>query len=1226
PDSHGFHTLERMRAAAVGPVIVISGNGHPSLVDEVLKRRAYDVIPKHELDAATLRRVLRLATLHHGAGQALRTTEGRYRALIESTSEALVLLDAAGRVEYCSAAMRPLLGHDAAEAIGQFGVSFVQPEDRDAVQAAFRELRATPGATSTLRVHFRHKDGSVRALQSTLVNRLDDKDVAAVVCSYRDLSREEEYRARFDATFENAPVGLAHVDLKGHIRLANRRLCEMLAYSREELLGLSVRALSHPEDLEVTRAQREQLRAGAIPQFTTRKRYLSKGGAVVWVQLTVSLARDAAGAPLYDVAAFEDISDAMRAELAEQRLRRMFAALSATNEAITKIEDAQTLYRHVCELLVKHGGLKLAAVRLVDPRTLWVETVAHAGEPAGYLDAARISVSPEVPSSHGPTGQAVLEGRTVVSNDYLAESSLAAWHDAARAAGIAAMMGVPLQRAGKPVGLLSLYAAETGWFDPELIGLAERMAHNLSFALDNMDREAARRASEERFRSLTDLSSDWYWEQDAELRFTRLSGGQIDEKWGGDQNAALGERRWEIPGLVPLSCTWEEHRATLEARRPFRNFEYMRITEQGARHYVSSSGEPVFDAGGAFAGYRGTATDVTERMAAERRMRLEHQVSQELAEASDAIAGMTAAMRAICESEGWDRGSYFEVDEDAQVLRFSAGWSSADSQSYIEDLRSIVLEKGEGPRGIAWRDGQPLWVADMHTDPRMSPQALAVMGEMRSACVFPVTRQGKAIGVLSISARKALEPDEHLLRTLRTLGSQIGQFLQRKRGEEAQRRFRAGMDASADMILLIDPRKMRYVDVNEAVCRTLGYTREEMLSMGPHDILPMAREELQRMYLKFIAEPSEVHGMAGVYRGKDGTRVPFESTRQLLQTDHGALIVAISRDVRQRLEAERALRDSEERFRSLTELSSDWYWEQDAELRFVATGGHDKKRGGITAEQHSGLRRWELPGTEPLEGGWDAHRALVEARRPFRDFMIKRTGNEGDVHYVSVSGEPMFGADGLFLGYRGVAKDVTRSFEAVVALRRSEEHLRASHERFEIVSRATNDVVWDRNLVTDEVWWNENFRTMFGYVADDVGKLSDSWTSRIHPEDLGRIKAEVDGAIATGAKAWAGEYRFRCEDGTYLDVYDRGLLIYDANGRAVRMIGAMMNVSERKHAESRMRRHAEHQAGIAGFGQFALDRRSTEELYAAAVRALRCEGVDAVCLMEMFTDTGEFLV
>lgn len=110
--------------------------------------------------------------------------------------------------------------------------------------------------------------------------------------------------------------------------------------------------------------------------------------------------------------------------LAEQRLRRMYAALSAAHEAILKIEDPPTLYRRVCELLIDHGGLKLAAVRLVDLQTRWIETVAHAGEAAGYLEAARIPASAQVPDVQGPTRQAITEGRTVVSNDYLALTAM----------------------------------------------------------------------------------------------------------------------------------------------------------------------------------------------------------------------------------------------------------------------------------------------------------------------------------------------------------------------------------------------------------------------------------------------------------------------------------------------------------------------------------------------------------------------------------------------------------------------------------------------------------------------------------------------------------------------------------------------------------------------------------------------------------------------------------
>jgi diguanylate cyclase (GGDEF)-like protein/PAS domain S-box-containing protein len=201
----------------------------------------------------------------------------------------------------------------------------------------------------------------------------------------------------------------------------------------------------------------------------------------------------------------------------------------------------------------------------------------------------------------------------------------------------------------------------------------------------------------------------------------------------------------------------------------------------------------------------------------------------------------------------------------------------------------------------------------------------------------------------------------------------------------------------------------------------------------------------------------------------------------------------------------------------------------------------------------------------------------------------------------------------------GVARDITERL-------RAEERLRATHERFEIVSRATNDVVWDWNLETDQVWWNENFQKLFGYEAREVGAYAEAWTSRIHPEDAAGVKSEVDRAIASGAKGWAGEYRFRCKDGAYLDVFDRGHILRDAAGRPVRMIGAMMDVTERRRAEQRMRVHAERQAALARFGQFALGRRSTEELYTAAARALRGEGVDAVCLLEMFTEKAEYLV
>ncbi|MDH5568109.1 MAG: PAS domain S-box protein, partial [Myxococcales bacterium] len=344
PDSQGLHTLERVRAVARGPVIVVSGNGHPSLVDEALKRRAYDVIPKNELNAATLRRVLRLAIRHPQTGGEEGASEARYRALLESSSEALVLLDAKGRIQYASAAMRRVLGFNTAEILGRPGLGFVLSDDRPAVQKAFVALGAEPGSFVTLRVRFQHKNGGQRVLESSLANRLGDADVAAIVCSYRDVTQEEEHRARFAATFENSPVGLAHVDLEGRFQLVNRRLCAMLGYTPAALTGRTMRELLHPADIAAADELHRQLRAGVIPQFTARRRYLRKDGATVWVQLTVSLERDALGVPMYDVAAFEDVSEAVRAE---ERLRasesRLRAIVGAEPECLMLMDGEGTL-------------------------------------------------------------------------------------------------------------------------------------------------------------------------------------------------------------------------------------------------------------------------------------------------------------------------------------------------------------------------------------------------------------------------------------------------------------------------------------------------------------------------------------------------------------------------------------------------------------------------------------------------------------------------------------------------------------------------------------------------------------------------------------------------------------------------------------------------------------------------------------------------------------------
>jgi PAS domain S-box-containing protein len=125
---------------------------------------------------------------------------------------------------------------------------------------------------------------------------------------------------------------------------------------------------------------------------------------------------------------------------------------------------------------------------------------------------------------------------------------------------------------------------------------------------------------------------------------------------------------------------------------------------------------------------------------------------------------------------------------------------------------------------------------------------------------------------------------------------------------------------------------------------------------------------------------------------------------------------------------------SEMRFRALAELSADWYWEQDEQLRFVETDGVLRAVGGMDPGLIFGACLWDLPDTQPQNRDWAAHRMALEAREKFRDLLLRRVMADGTVQYLSMSGMPMFDEKGRFKGYRGVAKDVTETQRTATAL------------------------------------------------------------------------------------------------------------------------------------------------------------------------------------------------
>ncbi|HZZ58197.1 MAG TPA: PAS domain-containing protein, partial [Opitutaceae bacterium] len=217
------------------------------------------------------------------------------------------------------------------------------------------------------------------------------------------------------------------------------------------------------------------------------------------------------------------------------------------------------------------------------------------------------------------------------------------------------------------------------------------------------------------------------------------------------------------------------------------------------------------------------------------------------------------------------------------------------------------------------------------------------------------------------------------------------------------------------------------------------------------------------------------------------------------------------------------------------------------------------------------------------------------------------------------AGMPLLTADGVALGTLSIIDRVPRALndlqrDALSVLARqvmahyqalalnSDDALRLSNERFQLATRATNDAVWDWNLFSGSIWWNEGFHRLFGYRSDEIESGIESWTSRLHPEDFERVKEGLYRVIDGTGTSWADEYRFRRRDGQYADILDRGYVIRDGAGKAIRMVGAMIDLSDRKRAEARVRHLNRVYAVLSDVSQTILRESDTEAMLASACR------------------------
>ena len=584
---------------------------------------------------------------------------------------------------------------------------------------------------------------------------------------------------------------------------------------------------------------------------------------------------------------------ARRSSSIEQEVLELLARgrpLSTLLAVLARSVERQT--RGICAiLLLDEDGrhLHCGAAPSLPPR--WRKAVD--GMPIGMRGAA-----------------AARAGNRVIVSDIAEDPRWGDCRQLALPRGLRACSSIPIvSREKKVLGTVALFGRQAKSPSPSQLALIDRAGLLAEIILERERSKQSLLEGDDRFKSLTEISGDWYWEQDDQFRFTLIS-GQGSKPITTRPEAVIGRTRWETEA-EPLDTTWEEHRKLLDARQPFHDLELRVVDERGHEHFFETSGVPTFDADGVFKGYRGFGRRITGRKRAEKLLRLEHTVARCVTEAESVSGALRAVMKAVCEAQGWDCGRFFRVDEQAGLLRFSESWGVAGRPSdlFIERSRDISYARGVGLAGKVWDSGEPMWVADVTQDARTEQKGIAIEADMHGALVFPALSEGRAIGVFAFNSREIREPDERLLQAIRVIGAQIGQFMQRK-------------------------------------------------------------------------------------------------------------------------QAEAVLRESEERFRNLIELSSDWYWEQDENFRFTMVSDNLNEKMQTAGHGPLDRTRWDIPALNVTAQEWNAHREILQAHQPFRDLELHRMDRDGNLHIASVSGKPIFDAEGRFRGYRGVGRNITARKQA----------------------------------------------------------------------------------------------------------------------------------------------------------------------------------------------------